>query len=112
MPPNSAPPLVGTDRVLAVLAELARHADGASLEEMTRAVASPKPTVHRALASLCRFGFATRNGRPHGVAVDRDGFVFVTLTGLPDNKVAMFDSKTELFAEFQMILKAHEVVTR
>jgi|SRR5690349_4283611 len=59
-----APPVVGADRVLAVLAELARHADGASLEEMTRAVASPKPTVHRALAALCRFGFATRNG--HG----------------------------------------------
>jgi virginiamycin B lyase len=44
----------------------------------------------------------TRNGRPHGIAVDRDGFVFATLTGLPDNKVAMFDPKTELFAEFQL----------
>jgi len=59
--------------VLAVLAELARHADGASLEEMTRAVASPKPTVHRALASLCRFGFAARDG--HGRYVLGDEFL-------------------------------------
>jgi IclR family transcriptional regulator, acetate operon repressor len=71
--PETAPPLVGTDRVLAVLAELAGHADGASLEELTRAVASPKPTVHRALASLCRFGFAARNG--HGRYVLGDEFL-------------------------------------
>jgi DNA-binding IclR family transcriptional regulator len=32
---------------------------------MTRAAASPKPTVHRALASLCRFGFATRDSHGH-----------------------------------------------
>ena len=73
MPPEIAPPVVGADRVLAVLAELARHADGASLEEMTRAVASPKPTVHRALASLCRFGFAARDG--HGRYVLGDEFL-------------------------------------
>lgn len=54
--------LVGSDRVLAVLAELARHPDGASLEALARAVASPKPTVHRALASLTRAGLATRAG--------------------------------------------------
>jgi IclR family transcriptional regulator, acetate operon repressor len=40
---------------------LARHSDGITLEEMTRACASPKPTVHRALASLCRAGFAAKN---------------------------------------------------
>ncbi|MGX6607659.1 IclR family transcriptional regulator [Micromonosporaceae bacterium Da 78-11] len=66
-------PLVGTDRVLAVLTELAGHADGVSLDEMARAVASPKPTVHRALASLGRFGFATRNG--HGRYVLGDEFL-------------------------------------
>jgi DNA-binding IclR family transcriptional regulator len=73
VPAESEPPLVGADRVLAVLAELARHAGGASLEEMTRAVASPKPTVHRALASLCRFGFAARDG--HGRYVLGDEFL-------------------------------------
>ena len=73
VPPDTASPLVGTDRVLAVLTELAQHPGGASLEEMTRAVASPKPTVHRALASLCRFGFAARNG--HGRYVLGDEFL-------------------------------------
>lgn len=54
--------LVGAERVLAVLAELARHPDGIGLEEMARAVASHKPTVHRALASLRRAGFAHQDG--------------------------------------------------
>ncbi|MBB2910484.1 DNA-binding IclR family transcriptional regulator [Streptosporangium becharense] len=65
--------LVGSDRVLAVLAELARHPDGIGLEDMARAVASPKPTVHRALASLRRAGFAARNG--HGRYVLGDEFL-------------------------------------
>lgn len=54
--------LVGADRVLAVLAELARHPDGIGLEDMARAMASPKPTVHRALAALRRAGFAAQDG--------------------------------------------------
>jgi DNA-binding IclR family transcriptional regulator len=54
--------LVGSDRVLAVLAELARHPEGVGLEEMARAVASAKPTVHRALAALRRAGFASQDG--------------------------------------------------
>jgi DNA-binding IclR family transcriptional regulator len=68
-PPRSPDPadpadskLVGADRVLAVLAELARHPDGISLEEMARAMSSAKPTVHRALASLRRAGFANQDG--------------------------------------------------
>jgi DNA-binding IclR family transcriptional regulator len=62
--------LVGSDRVLAVLAELARHPDGIGLEDMARAVASPKPTTHRALASLRRAGFAAQDGRGHYVLGD------------------------------------------
>jgi DNA-binding IclR family transcriptional regulator len=54
--------LVGADRVLAVLAELARYPDGIGLEEIARGVASPKPTVHRALAALRRAGFAMQDG--------------------------------------------------
>jgi DNA-binding IclR family transcriptional regulator len=65
--------LVGSDRVLAVLAELARHPDGIGLEEMARAVASPKPTVHRALAALRRAGFAAQHG--HGRYVLGDEFL-------------------------------------
>lgn len=57
--------LVGSDRVLAVLVELARRPEGASLEELARAVASPKSTVHRALASLTRAGFAKKGGVGH-----------------------------------------------
>ncbi|MEV4347798.1 IclR family transcriptional regulator [Actinoplanes sp. NPDC049596] len=65
--------LVGADRVLAVLAELARHADGVGLDEMARVMASPKPTVHRALASLRRAGFAAQDG--HGRYVLGDEFL-------------------------------------
>lgn len=71
--PTDEPKLVGSDRVLAVLAELARHPDGIGLEEMARAVASPKPTAHRALAALRRAGFAAQNG--HGQYVLGDEFL-------------------------------------
>jgi len=62
--------LVGADRVLAILAELARHPEGAGLEALARAVASNKATVHRALASLRRAGFATQDGRGRYVLGD------------------------------------------
>jgi DNA-binding IclR family transcriptional regulator len=62
--------LVGADRVLAILAELARHGDGIALEEMARAVASNKATVHRALAALRRAGFAAQDGRGRYVLGD------------------------------------------
>ncbi len=55
--------VVGSDRVLLVLVELANHANSATLDELAKAVKSPKPTVHRALASLCRAGLATKDGR-------------------------------------------------
>lgn len=55
--------LVGSDRVLAVLKELARHPDGVSLEALTRAIGSPKTTVHRALAALRRAGLAGQDSR-------------------------------------------------
>ncbi|MGW2050485.1 IclR family transcriptional regulator [Streptomyces sp. NPDC001858] len=55
--------LVGSDRVLAVLKELARHPDGVGLDELTRAIGSPKPTVHRALGALRRAGLADQDAR-------------------------------------------------
>jgi IclR family acetate operon transcriptional repressor len=58
-----AEPLVGSDRVLAVLTELALRPAGVALDELARVVDSPKPTVHRALAALRRAGFATLSGR-------------------------------------------------
>ena len=55
--------LVGSDRVLAVLVELAKFPEGVSLDELARTVNSPKPTVHRALASLCKAGLGAKDGR-------------------------------------------------
>jgi IclR family transcriptional regulator, acetate operon repressor len=56
---------VGSDRVLAVLTELARRPGGVGLDELARSLGSPKPTVHRALGSLRRAGFAQQNERGH-----------------------------------------------
>lgn len=65
-PPEVGPAanhLVGSDRVLAVLIELAGHADGIGLDELARTVGSAKSTVHRALASLKRAGLAEQDSR-------------------------------------------------
>jgi DNA-binding IclR family transcriptional regulator len=61
--PDGEARVVGSDRVLAVLRELAQHPQGVSLDSLARAVGSPKPTVHRALLSLRRSGFAVLDGR-------------------------------------------------
>lgn len=63
--------LVGSDRVLAVLTELAQHPDGIALDDLSRMVRSPKSTTHRALAALRRAGFASRNARGHYVLGDK-----------------------------------------
>ncbi|GIE46689.1 IclR family transcriptional regulator [Amorphoplanes nipponensis] len=103
--------------MLAVLTELARHADGASLDEMTRAAASPKPTVHRALASLCRFGFAARDG--HGRYVLGDEFLrlaFAHHEARPDHlRIApVLTALTERYGEtaHYAVLDGHTVVYR
>lgn len=57
--------LVGSDRVLEILRELAGYPDGITLDELAKIVDSPKPTVHRALAALRRAGFAAHNSRGH-----------------------------------------------
>jgi DNA-binding IclR family transcriptional regulator len=55
--------VVGADRVLAVLIELADHPRGVSLDELAAAMRSPKSTVHRALVSLRKAGLASQIGR-------------------------------------------------
>jgi len=62
--------LVGSDRVLAVLKELARYPDGVGLDELTHVIGSPKPTVHRALGALRRAGLADRGSRGRYVLGD------------------------------------------
>ncbi len=71
--PDPAPRVVGSDRVLALLIELAERPDGATLDELAAAVDSPKSTVHRALASLRRAGLAAQSGR--GMYVVGDEFL-------------------------------------
>jgi IclR family acetate operon transcriptional repressor len=78
--------LVGADRTLAVLSALAAYTEGVSLEEITLAVGSPKPTVHRALGALRRAGFAVQDGR--GRYVLGDEFLRLAFThheGRPDH---------------------------
>lgn len=77
--------LVGADRVIAVLTELAEHPLGVSLDELAGAVDSPKPTVHRALATLRRAGLADLVER--GVYVLGDEYLrlaFRNLDGRPE----------------------------
>ncbi|MCU1549487.1 MAG: IclR family transcriptional regulator [Glaciihabitans sp.] len=62
--------LVGADRVLSILVELSRHANGIGLDDLARVVDSPKPTVHRALAALRRAGLAAQDGPGHYVLGD------------------------------------------
>lgn len=55
--------LVGSDRVLAVLLELAEHPGGITLDDLAQRVNGSKPTVHRALASLRKAGLASQSAR-------------------------------------------------
>jgi IclR family transcriptional regulator, acetate operon repressor len=65
--------VVGADRVLAVLVELAQHPDGIGLDELAGRMRSSKSTVHRALAALRRAGLATQVSR--GVYLLGDEFL-------------------------------------
>jgi IclR family transcriptional regulator, acetate operon repressor len=64
--------LVGSDRVLAVLIELAQHPTGITLDDLAQKLQGSKSTVHRALASLRRARLARQLGR--GVYVLGDDF--------------------------------------
>jgi IclR family transcriptional regulator, acetate operon repressor len=84
--PESGDRLVGADRVIAVLIELAEHPLGITLDEIAGILRSSKPTVHRALATLRRAGLADLVGR--GVYVLGDEYLrlaFRNLDGRPEN---------------------------
>lgn len=77
--------LVGAERVIAVLTELADHPLGVTLDELASTLRSSKPTVHRALATLRRAGLADMTGR--GVYVLGDEFLrlaFRNVDGRPE----------------------------
>ncbi|MBT2486904.1 IclR family transcriptional regulator [Microbacterium sp. ISL-108] len=78
--------VVGADRVLAVLAELAEHPEGITLDQMAQQLRGAKSTVHRALAALRRAGFAELQSR--GVYVLGDEFLrlaFRNQAGRPES---------------------------
>ncbi len=78
--------VVGADRVLAVLVALAGFPGGVGLDELARVVASPKTTVHRALASLVRAGLAAKQGVGHYALGDEFlRLAFVHHDARPDN---------------------------
>ncbi|MGC9543890.1 IclR family transcriptional regulator [Streptomyces sp. UG1] len=109
--------LVGSDRVLAVLKELARHPDGVGLEEMTRAIGAPKPTVHRALGSLRRAGLADQDGRGHYVLGDEFlRMAFAHHAARPEHvRISpLLDTLATRFGEtaHYAVLDGHEVVYR
>lgn len=53
--------LTGADRVLAALKQLGEYPDGARLDDLARDLASPKSSMHRALAALRRASLATQD---------------------------------------------------
>ncbi|WP_247046279.1 IclR family transcriptional regulator [Arthrobacter rhizosphaerae] len=65
--------VVGADRVLAVLIDLAGHPQGATLDELAQRLHSSKPTVHRALSALRRAHLADQVSR--GVYILGDEFI-------------------------------------
>lgn len=54
---------VGADRVLVVLRELGRYPEGIALDELALALGEPKSSVHRALSTLRKRGFAATDSR-------------------------------------------------
>ena len=122
--PREAPPtpdteerLVGADRVIAVLVELADHPLGVSLDELAGTLRSSKPTVHRALATLRRAGLAEMTGR--GVYVLGDEFLrlaFRNLDGRPETARTqpLLEELASMFGETAhfAVLVGHDIVYR
>jgi len=115
--PDAEERVVGADRVIAVLVELADHPLGVSLDELASRLRSSKPTVHRALATLRRAGLAEMTGR--GVYVLGDEFLrlaFRNLDGRPET-ARIQPLLEELAAEFGetahfAVLAGHDIVYR
>ena len=109
--------LVGSDRVLAVLKELARYPEGIGLDELSRVVGSPKPTVHRALVALRRAGLAEQDARGHYVLGDEFlRLAFIHHEARPDH-VRILPVLNELATRFgetahYAVLDNHSIVYR
>lgn len=109
--------LVGSDRVLAVLKVLARYPDGVALEELTRVIGSPKPTVHRALGALRRAGLADQDGRGrYGLGDEFLRMAFAHHEARPEHVRVrpVLEALADRFGEtaHYAVLDGHEVVHR
>ncbi|WP_075660890.1 IclR family transcriptional regulator [Streptomyces acidiscabies] len=109
--------LVGADRVLAVLKELARHPGGVGLDELTRVIGSPKPTVHRALSALRRAGLADHDAPGRYVLGDEFlRMAFAHHEARPDHVHVrpVLEALAHRFGEtaHYAVLDGHEVVYR
>lgn len=109
--------LVGSDRVLAVLIELADHPNGVTLDELAQRLHSPKSTIHRALMSLRRAKLAGQLSR--GVYVTGDEFyrlAFHSYSQQPDAERVrpVLEALSERFGEttHYAVLDGTEVVYR
>jgi DNA-binding IclR family transcriptional regulator len=109
--------LVGADRVIAVLTELAEHPLGITLDELAGILRSSKPTVHRALATLRRAGLADLMAR--GVYVLGDEYLrlaFRNLDGRPEHAriQPLLQGLAEEFSEtaHYAVLSGHDIVYR
>jgi DNA-binding IclR family transcriptional regulator len=109
--------LVGADRVIAVLTELADHPTGVTLDELAATLRSSKPTVHRALATLRRAGMADMTAR--GIYVLGDEFLrlaFRNLDGRPETAriQPLLDELASTFGEtaHYAVLSGKDIVYR
>jgi IclR family transcriptional regulator, acetate operon repressor len=109
--------VVGADRVLAVLAELAAHPAGISLDELSQRLSSSKSTVHRALSSLRRARLAAQLGR--GIYVVGDELfrmAFTNYASRPDGAIIrpVLDRLAQKYGEtvHYAVLEGAEVVYR
>jgi DNA-binding IclR family transcriptional regulator len=109
--------LVGADRVIAVLTELADHPVGITLDELAGILRSSKPTVHRALATLRRAGLAEMTAR--GVYVLGDEYLrlaFRNLDGRPETAriQPLLEQLAEQFGEtaHYAVLSGKDIVYR
>ncbi|MDA8297543.1 MAG: IclR family transcriptional regulator [Actinomycetota bacterium] len=92
--------VVGADRVLRVLKRLGEYPDGVGVEELARAVESPKSTVHRALGALRRAGLADQDaGGRYRVGVELLRIAFDYHARRPEH-VAVQPLLEELAARF------------
>lgn len=72
-----APGATGADRLLVVLRYLAEHPKGVMLDQLARELELPKSSAHRALATLCRAGFADhRDGGDYRLGLELVRLVF------------------------------------